>query len=159
MADFNKAFNQIFKNDNFKRYSGISNIYSIKNDYFHHTQLCWKNMRKLGFSYDEILKYIKCVLCREVWDEIDGDGVNDQELAEAMFTFALHNGSDHCLYLLNSTLNLDDDQCLLELTIDETNKVNTDDLLLRFSVAKIIYYNLSNKYISYQEKEYTDKTP
>jgi lysozyme family protein len=157
MADFNKALNIIFKNNNFKIYSDISNIFSIQSDCFYHTQLCWNNMRKLGFTHDEILKYIKCVLCKEVWNEINGNKVDSQELAEAMFTFSLNNGSDHCLYLLNSTLNLDDEQCLLELTIDEANKVNADDLLVKFSLAKIIYYNLSNKYISYKEKEYTGK--
>lgn len=152
MADFNKAFNRIFNSKYSGHYDSTIDVSLLHAEEFQNSLQCWGKMRQLGFSQSEILSYIKWVWCKSVWDEICGDGIDYQPLAESMFTFALNNGSDHCIYLLNSMLKLEGGQSLLEGAIKELNKFGGDGLLLRFGMGKIIYYELSDKYRSHQEK-------
>lgn len=146
MADFHQAFNKIFKKYDLNKSDELINIFSTQEYNLKRSQLCWNKMRKLGFSYNEILTYIKWVWCKEVWDEISADNINHQLLAESMFTFSLNNGSDHCLYILSSTLRPDSGPCVLHGDMAWLNEMNGNYALLQFGMAKIIYYNLSNKY-------------
>ncbi len=154
MADFNKAFDKIFLCNGLSWYGEINNHVPIQNNDSQPSTECWSNMRKLGFSNKEILAYIKFFWCQGVWNEIDGVGVNSQPLAESMLSFALTNGADHCLYLLNSTLKLKGGQGLLKDIIEKVNQINGDEILLKFGMAKIIYYDLSDRYLSHEGKAY-----
>lgn len=152
MAGFNEAFDKTFLYDVLSWSEEINNEFFIKIRDFQRSTVCWSNMRKLGFSDSEILAYVKCFWCQEVWDEIGGDKINSQELAESMFTFSLTNGADHCLHLLNLTLKLKGGQSLLEGVLENINHMSGDELLLKFGMAKVIYYDLSDKYLSQQGK-------
>ncbi len=150
MADFNQAFSRIFESGDQREDSENIITLPYQGSSEQKPNLCWDNMRKLGFSNIEMLGYIKSFLCEEVWFAVAGDRIYYQPLAESIFSFALVNGSDHCIYLLNSVLNLKGGQELLAASIGEINSIDGDAMLLKFSMAKIIYYELSSQYKTVQ---------
>jgi hypothetical protein len=148
MADFNEVFNRVFTPSVKDEYDENLKQLPFQNHALQRSRKCWKSMRQLGFTNSEFLTYIKFSLCEEVWRAIAGNKINYQPLAESMFIFALVNSSDHCIYLLNSTLKVEGGQNLTEGAIEKANGFNGDELLVRFGMAKIIYYDLSSRYLS-----------
>ncbi len=150
MANFNQAFKRVFTPSVKDKYGENLKQLPFQNNEFQRSRQCWKSMRQLGFTNSEFLTYIKSSLCEEVWRAIAGNKINYQPLAESMFVFALVNGSDHCIYLLNSTLKVEGGQDLAEGAIEKANGFNGDELLVLFGMAKVIYYELSSRYLSVQ---------
>lgn len=153
MADFDKAFRRVFGNHVKFDFPLQSNEYQHMAEPLNRSTNCWRKMRGLGFTNREISNYIRCYLCKEVWSSILGDEIECQSLAESMFTFSLINGSDQCLYLLNSTLKLKGGLEHCERTIKNANGIDGDELLQKFGIAKIMYYDLSSKYLVHQGME------
>ncbi|MEY8241864.1 MAG: hypothetical protein RPT25_16070 [Cycloclasticus sp.] len=143
MADFNEAFSHIL--DSFRVGSGNN---------FHLPALpapssrqrsreCWHGLRNLGFSHCEIISHIKNLYCQEVWWSIYADKIQHQALAEAMFSFSLLTDSRQAIFLLQTVSNYDATGEMSENFIHCVNRQDNQDLLMRFSIAKIVHYGLT----------------
>jgi hypothetical protein len=153
MADFDKAFRRVFGDHVRFDFPLQNNVYQHMAQPLKRSANCWSKMKGLGFTNREISNYLRCYLCKEVWSSILGDQIDYQPLAESMFTFSLVNGSDQCLYLLNSSLKLKGGLEYCERTIKNANRIDGDEILQRFGIAKIMYYDLSSKYLAHQGME------
>lgn len=74
------------------------------------------------------------------WNKISGDKINDQQLAESIFDFAVNAGVGTSVSLAQMVLGIETDGVVGQETLKSLNAFNSEHFLAAFTVAKIARY-------------------
>jgi lysozyme family protein len=83
----------------------------------------------------------KRIYKKDYWNQIRGDDISSQKIAESLFDFAVNAGVKTSVRLAQIALDVDQaDGIMGKMTIDIINNEKEDDFLRDFSLAKIARY-------------------
>jgi len=158
MADFNKAFEITMKaeggyvNDpddpGGETYKGIARSRNPKWQGWVNVDIL-KNKRNfpenLGKDND-LQEKVKALYEANYWDKIQGDMIEDQDIAESIFDFAVNAGPRTSSKLAQITVQAEPDGVIGPKTLDKINADDTRAFLAVFALAKIgRYVNICEK--------------
>ena len=131
MADFNKAIEVILKNEggyvnNPNDPGGETNFGICKKSY---PKVDIKNLTKDG---------AKAIYKKDYWDKVNGDQINDQNLATSVFDFAVNAGTGTAIKQIQKTLNVTADGVLGPKTMAALN--SSSGLSKSFAKRRVRYY-------------------
>jgi lysozyme family protein len=101
--------------------------------------------RKSGFPGNleketDLQELIKDFYRQKFWDSIQGNNINDQNVATSIFDFAVNAGVSTSASLVQLVVKTEVDGVIGKNTIEALNAFDTDHFLSAFTVAKIARY-------------------
>lgn len=95
---------------------------------------------------DQLQQQVKDLYEANYWDKIQGDEINDQDIAESIFDFAVNAGPRTSAKLAQITVSAEPDGVIGPNTIDKINADDTRAFLAVFALAKVgRYVNICEK--------------
>ncbi len=80
------------------------------------------------------------------WDKVQGDKINDQDIAESIFDFAVNAGPITSIKLAQITVNAEPDGVIGPMTLEKINADDRRSFLAIFALNKIArYVSICNK--------------
>ncbi|MBD1583100.1 hypothetical protein [Pseudoalteromonas sp. S16_S37] len=132
MASYAQAFKRVMT------WSGQkADVYCIVLDQL----ACWQTMKGAGFSQSELYRLFKQQYCDEIWQQLRGDELLHQEVANLLFKASVNGFIDVLLSELQHHFNLAISGQMCDRTLEQINQQEPSSFLrwLRLSIA---YFDL-----------------
>ncbi len=152
MADFTKAFQLVIAHEGGygddpddpggETYKGVARKIHGKWDGWTKVDMLKRqqgfpgNLDKDEELQQDVLKFYRDMF----WNRINGDKINDQQVADSIFDFGVNAGLGTSASLAQMVLNIKTDGVIGPKSIESINAFNSEHFLAAFTVAKIARY-------------------
>ncbi|BBN82776.1 hypothetical protein PA25_27610 [Pseudoalteromonas sp. A25] len=104
---------------------------------------CWQTMIGAGFSQSELYLLFKQQYCDEIWQQLRGDDLKHQDVANLLFKASINGNIDVLLSELQQHFNLPISGQMCDRTLKQINQ-QSHRALLRWLRLSIAYFDLLN---------------